>query len=156
MILMSMETLRVQFTIDNRPILDQSTRMAIRGVEAIKGLPLDRAEQAWGSTVPSQIVFLARVGDSAVFVTEDWDVTIRSSRLVDCVGGMCTMLSALGQEFSSPVAVELSDKDDPSVNSLYDALDREQRVQSYWGYGKVFITLSGWIAAIVSVILFFL
>ena len=98
--------------------------MDIRNVEAIKGLPLDRAEQAWGNTVPSQMVFLAQVGDSAVFITEDWDVTIRSRRLIDCIGGMCTMLSALGQEFDSPIAVELSDKDDPSVNSLYDALDR--------------------------------
>ena len=151
-----METLRVQLTIDRRPILDQSTRMAIRNVEAIKGLPLDRAEQAWGSTVPSQIVFLAQVGDSAVFITEDWDVTIRSSRLVDCVGGMCTMLSVLGQEFSSPITVDLSDIDDHNINSLYDALDREQRVQRYWVYGRVFITVSGWLAAIASVILFFL
>ena len=143
-------------TIDRRPILDQSTRMAIRNVEAIKGLPLDRAEQAWGSTVPSQIVFLAQVGDSAVFITEDWDVTIRSSRLVDCVGGMCTMLSVLGQEFSSPITVDLSDIDDHNINSLYDALDREQRVQRYWVYGRVFITVSGWLAAIASVILFFL
>lgn len=151
-----MEALRVPLTIDRRPILDQSTRTAIRNVEAIKVLPLDMAEQAWGSTVPSQIIFLAQVGDSAVFITEDWDVTIRSRRLVDCVGGMCTILSVLGQEFRSPIAVELSDTDDHNINSLYDALDREQRVQRYWGYGKAFITVSGWLAAIASVILFFL
>ncbi len=142
--------------IDGRPILDQPTRMAIRNVEAIKGLPLDRAEQAWGGTVSSQIVFQAQVGDSAVFITEDWGVTIRSRRLVDCVGGLCTMLSTLGQEFDSPIMVELSDTDDPDVNPLYDALDREQRVQRYWGYGKAFLTVSGWIAAIASLILFFM
>ena len=117
--------------IDRHPIFDQSTRMAISDVEAIKSLPLDRAEQAWGGTLPGQIVFWAQIGDSAIFVTEDWGVTIRSRRLIDCVGGMCTILSVLGQEFSSPIAVELSDVDAPNINSLYDDLDREQRVQRY-------------------------
>ncbi len=42
-------------------------------------------------------------------MTGEWEVTIYSRRLIDCVGSMCAIQNALGRLFDAPVEIELLD-----------------------------------------------
>ena len=136
-----MESLVVLITVDGHPVLDQNTRALLRNNEAFKALQPDRAEQAWGGTVPGQVCFIAQAQETAIFITEDWVTTIRGRRLLDCVGGMCTVINALRQEFGTPVVVELSDTRYSSGNPLYLQLDRERTRRRYRTFGLWLFTI---------------
>ncbi len=135
-----MESLTVQFIMDKHPALDEHTRVVLRGVEVFKPLPPGRAEQAWGGPVSSQICFSAQTQESAIFITEDWEATIRSRRLIDCVGGMCAVINALIQELGGTITVVLLDVYDSGGNSLYRQLDRERAIRRYGAIGFWFFT----------------
>ena len=147
-----MESLIVQFTMDGHPVLDQQTRVLLRNNEAFKPLPAERAEQAWGGPVPSQVCFSAQTQESAIFITEDWVATIRGRRLIDCVGGMCAVINALRQEFGTPIEVELSDSHFSGDNSLYRQLDRERAKRRYGAIGLWLFTIvvSGFVGALIQ------
>ena len=147
-----MESLIVRFIMDGHPTLDEHTRVVLREVEIFKPLPPGRAEQAWGGPVSSQICFSAQTQESAIFITEDWVATIRSRRLIDCVGGMCAVINALRQELGGPIAVELSDVYDSGGNSLYRQLDRERAIRRYGAIGFWFFTIvvSGFAGALIQ------
>ena len=136
-----METLVIQFTIVGYPALDENARVELRNSEIFKPLPPKQAEQAWGSPVPNQICFSVQAQESAIFITEDWVATIRSRRLIDCVGGMCALINALRQKLDGPIAVELSDIYDSGGNSLYRQLDRERVWRRYRTIGLWFFTV---------------
>jgi hypothetical protein len=137
---------------NGHPVLDQNTRILLRSAEAFKLLPSERAEQAWGGTVPSQICFSAQVQESAIFIAEDWVATIRSRRLIDCVGAMCAVIDTLRQEFSEPIGVELSDTHDSGDTPLYRQLDRERSMRRYGSIGLLVFTIvaSGFVGALIQ------
>ena len=126
-----METLRLKLKVQDYPVLNEPTRAEIRAAEWFNSLPLPEAQQAWGGTVPNQVCMTARFQNSAVFITEDWDVTIRSRRLIDSVESMCAMINAFGTLSEMPVEIELFDAHDTGSNSLYRQLRRERRKQQY-------------------------
>lgn len=137
-----MESLIVQFSMGSHPALDERTRVVLREAADFKPLPPKRAEQAWGSPVPGQICFIAQIQESAVFISEDWMTTIRSRRLIDCVGGMCAVINALTKELGGPVTVELWDIRDSRGNSLYRQLDRERNTRRCLAIGLWFFALA--------------
>ena len=61
-----MESLVVLLTVDDNPLLDQNTRALLRNNDAFKALQPDRAEQAWGGTVPGHICFIAQAQETAL------------------------------------------------------------------------------------------
>ena len=130
-----METLELQLTVPDRSALNEADRVAILQAEGMDALPPTRAEQAWGSTVPSQVCLIAMIQDSAVFVTQDWVVTIRSAKLIDCVAGMCAFLNVLSQQLGTTLGVALSNAHDRSPRSLYGQLDRERTFRKWRGIG---------------------
>ena len=143
-----MESLIVQFAMDGYPALDERTRIALRNVGVFQPLPPDRAEQAWGSPVPSQICFSAQTQEAAIFITEDWVTTIRGRRFIDCVGGMCAVINALRQELEVPITVVLSEVYDKGRSPLYRQLDRERVWRRYrtiglWLFTAVVSGLAG-------------
>ena len=123
--------------------------------EGLKTLPPDPAKDAWGGTVPNQVCFIAQIQNSAVFFTEDWVVTIRSRKLIDCVAGMCGILNAFGQKFGPPVGIELSDTHDRGGSSLYRQLNRERKTRQFKEIGAWVMTIlvSGVVGATISYIL---
>lgn len=136
-------------------MLDQHTRVLLRNAEAFRPLPPERAEQAWGGPVPGQICFTARALESAIFISEDWVTTIRSRRLIDCVGGMCAVINALREEFGVPVTVELPDSQYGSGTGLYRQLGRERAFRRYRTVGLWLFTIvvSGLAGALIQWIL---
>lgn len=95
------------------------------------------------------MVFIARIEESAVFITRDWEVTIRSRRLMDCVGVMCTLINVLGQEFEAAIEVGLTDPYDSGSSFLYRLLDWERAKRRYKEIGLWFFTvvISGFVGA---------
>ena len=150
-----MESLVVQLTVPNFPLLNEDAKVALMNTEGLNTLPPKPAEDAWGGTVPTQVCFIAQIQDSAVFFTEDWVVTIRSRKLIDCVEGMCGILNAFGQEFGTFIGVELSDTHDRRGRSLYDQLDRERTTRRFKEIGAWVISIlaSGAAGATISYIL---
>ena len=147
-----MKTLTVQLTVLSNPVLGQTTRVALRNVAVFRSLPPKRAEQAWGGAVPSQIHFFAQIEKSAIFITEDWGVTVRSRRLSDCVSDIFTVLNALERDLGMSVTVELIDTHDSARNPLYDQLDRERRMGTYWAIALWVLTIvvSGIVGAMIQ------
>ena len=87
------------------------------------------------------MVFIARIEESAVFITRDWEVTIRSRRLIDCVGVMCALINALHREFGAAIEVGLTDPHDKGSSSLFRQLDWEQAKRRYKAIGIWFFTV---------------
>ena len=150
-----MESLVVLLTVDDRPLLDENTRVLLRNNDAFKVLQPDRAEQAWGGTVPGHICFIVQAQETAIFITEDWVTTIRGRRLLDCVGGMCAVINVIRQEFGIPITVELSDSHYSRGNSLYAQLDQERVRRRYRAFGLWFFTIvvSGLAGALIQWVL---
>ena len=140
-----MKGISIQLRVHGHPVLDQSTRAALRSEEAFKQLPLRRAEQVWGGPVPSQVCFLAVIRGAAIFVTEDWEVSIRSGRLLDCVGAIVTMVTALVQLLGKPVEIALLETDqqahDNHSNTLYRLLNQERNIRRVGSLGFWVLTL---------------
>ena len=130
-----METLVAHLTIPAPTTPDEETRAAILRAEGMSRLPPNRAEQAWGGTLPGLIYLTAKTQDSAVFLTTDWVVTIRSNKLIDCVAGMFTFINVLGQQLGTPVGIELSDTHGRTSRPLYNQLDRERTIRKYMTIG---------------------
>ena len=147
-----MKTVTVQLTVLDNPVLDQTTRVALRKVAVFRSLPPKRAEQAWGGIVPSQIHFLAQIERSAIFITENWEVTVRSPRLSDCFSDIFTVLNALERDLEMSVTVDLIDTPDSTKNPLYNQLDRERRMRTYRAIGLWVLTIlvSGIVGAMIQ------
>ena len=136
-----MESLVVQFTVYDNRVLDDQCRILLWDTGVFRPLPATQAQQAWGEVVPSQAVFIARIEESAVFITRDWEVTIRSRRLMDCVGIMCTLINALHQEFGAAIDVRLIDPHDRGNRSLERQMDWEKAKRRYKAIGLWFFTV---------------
>ena len=74
-----MKGLVVQLGFHNIPPLDDSIRHTLLEQEEVNVLPPDRAKQAWGDIVPSQVKFNVRILNSAVFITDDWTMTFEGT-----------------------------------------------------------------------------
>ena len=109
-----------------------------------------RAQEAWGGTVPSQMVFYAQFHGTALFITRDWEVTFRSRRLLNCVEAMCAILNTAREQFSTPIGIELLDTRLSGNDTLYDQLDRERKYRrvtavAIWLFGLMAGGLVSWL-----------
>ena len=124
-----METLVAHLTVAKPTTPDDETRTAILGADGIDRLPPNRAEEAWGGALPGHLFLAARTQNSAVFLTTDWVVTVRSGKLIDCIAGMFKFIDVLGQHLGNPVGIELSDIHGRTSRTLYNQLDRQRTIQ---------------------------
>ena len=145
-----METLIAQFTMPGCQSLNESAKGLLWSGKIFQTLPLRRAEQAWGGVVPSHVVFIAQIQGVAIFITREWEITLRSRRLLDCVQGMCAVLNTLIQQFNEPVGIELLDMRESGNLSLYRQMDRERRKRRFvsvgiWAFGLICGGLVSWL-----------
>ena len=85
-------------------------------------------------------------------MTRDWEVTIRSRQLMDCVGTMCSLMNTLLQEFGAAIEVGLTDPHDSGNSSLYRQLDWEQAKRKYKEIGlwSFTVVVSGFAGALIQ------
>lgn len=126
-----METLVAHLTVAERATPDDETIAAIIRADGIDRLPSNRAEEAWGGPLPSHLFLTARTQNSAVFLTTDWVVTVRSGKLIDCIAGMFKFIDVLGQHLGNPVGIELSDIHGRTSRTLYNQLDRQRTIRRF-------------------------
>ena len=69
----------------------------------------------------------AQVQDSAVFIAEDWLVSIHGKKLIDCVSAMSVLLNSIGQELDAPVAVDLLIHQGGDDEPLHRVLERQAK-----------------------------
>ena len=146
-----METLVAHLTVPAPATPDEDTRTAIIEAEGMSRLPPTRAQQAWGGPVPHSIFLTAKTHDSALYLTTDWVVTIRSSKLIDCIAGMFTFIDVLGQHLGNPVGIELSDTHGRTSRSLYNQLDRERTIRRCKAAGLWVIPILAGLGASVAI-----
>ena len=149
-----MKGLAVQLTIEGFASLDDQIRQRIKSRKEVETLPPHRAEQAWGGPVPSLVTFQALILNVAVFITDDWTLTIRGKRHMDCVQGLCVFLSVSGDTLGVPIGVEVLDADD-GQDDLYASLNREALLSNILRWGLRALSILGIVATVISVILAF-
>ena len=138
-----METLIVQLRLPKPTAFDDDTRAKILNSEGTSILPPNKAEEAWGSTVPSSICLTAKIQESAIFIAKDWVVTVRSQKLIDCVAGIFAFMNVLGRELNTPVEIELPDTGHHTPRPLHNQLDRERKTRQL-------VSIGVWVIAILA------
>lgn len=92
--------------------------------EAFSPLPHSWQRRIWGHVV-SGTWLTAQVQDSAVFVAEDWVVSIHGKKLSHNLAAMAVLLNSIGQELNAPVSVDFPTLQDGSGESLHNSLRRQ-------------------------------
>ena len=85
-------------------------------------------------------------------MTAEWEVTIYSRRLIDCVGSMCAILNTLRRLFDAPVEVELLDTPSTGNDTVERQLKRERIIRTTITAG-IWVTtsvLAGFIGALIQ------
>lgn len=147
-----MQTLITKFTLAGGQLLDSEAQNMLRDMAGFQRLTQKRGQQAWGGPIPGTTVFMAEIQGAAVFMTREWEVTIYSSRLIDCVGAMCTILNSLRQLFNAPVEVELLDTPGGSKGTVENQLRKERIIRRSVTIGIWVSTsiLTGFIGAMIQ------
>ena len=100
--------------------------------EAFRPLP-----HSWQRRVLGQIAsgnwLTAQVQNSAVFITEDWVVSIHGKRFINRVYAMTVLLNSIGQELDAPVSVDLLIYQNGNDETLHRALERESKKERVIG-----------------------
>ena len=121
-----MEILELKLRVSGHPTLDQSTKEYLMAGEAFRPLPHSSHMRLLGQVAPGSWL-TAQVQNSAVFLADDWVVSIHGKNLIHCVSAMSVLLNSIGQELDSPVAVDLLTHQNGSAESLYRLLDRQAK-----------------------------
>ena len=101
-----MKTLDLKLRVTGHASISGSTKEALWETDAFRPLP-HSTQRKWLTMVPPAVWFSAEVQGSAVFISEDWVVSIYGKRLINCVAAMSTLLSTISHELGAPVAVSL-------------------------------------------------
>lgn len=122
-----MEILELQLRVQGLPNLDDATRNTLIATGGYSALPLRRVSQIWHGSVPGQLRLSLNVQGAAVFVTDDWVVSIHGKRLIDCVGSLCAIVSTLDSAFNASVTIDLLTTSRVNdAKALFRQLDRER------------------------------
>ena len=122
-----METLDIQLRVPGLPSLDQATRTSLMTGGTLRPLPLTLRRRLLGEAAPQASWLAAQVHESAIFITDDWVVSIHGPKLIHCVSAMCLLINLVGQETNASVTIELLSPESRNENPLYRQLDRESR-----------------------------
>lgn len=94
--------------------------------EAFSPLPHSVQRRLWGQVVPGAWL-TAQVQDSAVFVAEDWVVSIHGKKLSHNLAAMAVLLNSVGQELNEPISVDFPTLQKGSGESFYTSLKRQSQ-----------------------------
>ena len=137
-----MKVLELKLRLPGLPALTAEIRAALLERELFEPLPHTRAFQIRGTPMAGSNWLMAQVQSSAVFISDDWSVSFHGRRLTDCIEGMCTVITALGQELATPVEISMMESSSNRSNALYRYLDRERALRRALGVGLWLLTLA--------------
>ena len=105
--------------------------------------------------MPGQFVFIAQTQTAAVFITREWEATIKSRRLMDCVGAMRATLNAVREQLNASVGIDLLETENDDQVSFSQQMDRERTRERYASYAKagVLMLVGAVISALVSALI---
>ena len=122
-----MEALEVQFRIPGHPALEQATREALMDVEVFRPLPHTVIARLLAHVVPGTNWLTAQIQGAAVFVADDWVVSIHGEKLIDCVSAMCILINSVSRQLDSSISIDLLTPLGKGDNLLYRQLERESK-----------------------------
>ena len=133
-----MEVLEVQLRVLGYPALDELTRTRLTSGDWFPALPHSWESQIWKTAMTGRIRLAVQVQESAASLTDDWVVSIYGHRLINCVGAMFDLVSAIVAALETPVTFELlnpiGETDIPLRRQLHRAARRKTALTAVrWG-----------------------
>ncbi len=117
-------------------------------VEVFRPLPHTVIARLLAQVVPGTNWLPAQIQGAAVFVADDWVVSIHGEKLIDCVSAMCILINSINRELDSSVSIDLLTPLGKNDNPLYRLLESELRraravALIKWGLTIIVIALAG-------------
>ena len=103
--------------------------------EVFRPLPHGLQSRLRGQPVPAGWI-AAQVQDSAVFIADDWVVSIHGKKLIHCVSTMSVLLNSIGRNLSVPVEFDLLTLQNGNDEPLHRLLERQSRRDRAIGAAK--------------------
>ena len=149
-----MEVLELQLSVQRYGALDQSTRTALMSMEGFRPLPHTMRMDLLNQAAPNNWM-TALVQECAIFVADDWVVSIHGEKLIQCVFAMSVLLNSIGQELGATVSIEVLTRLNGDGEPLHRVLERQARNDRVKGYAKTVLTLlaGGFIGGFISLLL---
>ncbi len=94
--------------------------------EVFRPLPHSLQSRLLGQVAPANWL-AAQVQDSAVFIAEDWVVSIHGKKLIHCVSTMSVLLNSIGRNLNVPVEFDLLTPQNGNDEPLHRLLERQSR-----------------------------
>lgn len=150
-----MEILELQLRVSGHPSLEQDTKEDVMNEETFEPLPHSSQIRLLGQVAPESWL-AAQVQNSAVFISQDWTVSIHGKNLINCVAAMSVLISSVGQELRAPVGVSLISHPSNRVEPLHLVLKRVDRRERIWGVIKwgATILISAGVGALIQWLIF--
>lgn len=82
-----------------------------------------------------------RVGETGVFISDDWVVSIHGRRLIQCVSAMLVLLDWIGQQLEATVEVRLSGLQNGKNEQLESAVSRGEKCERWIAMAKWSVTI---------------
>ncbi len=143
-----MEILDLHVRVAGHATLDRSAKASLLADEALAPLSNSVRARLAANVNPGGSWLSAQVQGTAVFIAEDWVISIHGAKLLDCVSAMCIVLNVVGQQLDALVSIVLLTPLDKNDNRLYSLLDSENRKARLrrvllWGLTILIGALSG-------------
>lgn len=149
-----MEVLELQLSVPGHSTLDQSTRISLMTGEAFRPLPHTMQMALLEQVAPNDWMTVL-VQECAVFVADDWVISIHGEKLIHCVSAMSVLLNSIGQELGTTISIEVLTQLNDDGEPLHRVLERQARNDRVKGYAKTGLTLlaGGFIGGFISLLL---
>ena len=97
----------------------------------------------------------ALVQECAVFIADDWVVSIHSKKLIQCVSAMSVILNSIGQALGAAVSIEVLTRLNGDGEPFHRVLEHQAKTNRVKEYGKTGLTLlaGGFIGGFISLLL---
>ena len=106
--------------------LDRSVKESLLADEAFAPLSNSLKVRLAGDVNPGAGWLSVQVQDTAVFIAEDWVISIHGARLLHCISAMCVVISVIGQQLDALVSIVLLNPLNKDDNRLYSLLNSER------------------------------
>ena len=147
-----MEILDLHVRVAGHATLDPSVKESLLADEAFAPLSNSLKARLAGNVNPGVSWLSAQVQETAVFIAEDWVISIHGAKLLNCVSAMCVVINTIGQPLDTLVSIVLLNPLNKDDNRLYSLLNRENkraRLKGVMVWG-VTILASGIVGALIG------
>ena len=130
-----METVEFRLRVPLQPLLDPTARLAILDEGTLTEMPFDISEGLLQRPDMAYLfVFRVMLGDTGIFMSEDWVVRIVGNRILDCVYALCALISLIIDLFDTSVSVDLITLRNRNASPLHRFVVRKSRLAKVRGW----------------------